>query len=152
MEFTIGSGDDEKPAADAPKRRGRPPASANGAAKTPARAGGSAKSKAAIDGALATMDSAYSALSMGLLMLRRPLSAELVALRSEQWQASNRQAFESSPRLAAAISGVGQASGVMMFAVTNIVAAGSIMLAVREESAAIAAQTQPPAEGDSFNG
>lgn len=142
LEFSIESNspDKDKPATDAPKRRGRPPGSVNGTGKAPARAGGTAKSKAAVDGALATMESAYSALSMGMLMLGRPLTAELIALKSEQWQASNRQAFESSAKLAASISGVGQASGVAMFAVTNIVAAGSIMLAFREESAAKRAQ------------
>lgn len=145
IEFTIDSADNGKPA---PKRRGRPPGSATGsgtAKPTAARAGGSAKAKANVDGALATMSSAYNAVTMGLVLLGRPLTAEMVALKTDQWQASNRQAFESSPRLAASIAGVGQASGVAMFAVTNIVAAGSIVLALREESAQIAA-TQPPVD------
>lgn len=147
MEFTISDGGDTKPAA---KRRGRPPGSATGAStasKPAARAGGSAKAKANIDGALATMNSAYNAVTMGLVLLGRPLTAEMVALKTDQWQASNRQAFESSPRLASTIAGVGQASGVAMFAVTNIVAAGSIVLALREESKAIA-DTQPPADSE----
>lgn len=132
MEFTINKGDDSTPAE--PPRRGRPPKSESGA-RPAGRPSNASRKTNQVSAALSTMESAYSALSMGALMLRRPLTAELIATQSEQWQASNRQAFEASPKLAGIVAGVGQTSGVAMFFVTNVVAAGSVVLALKQESA-----------------
>lgn len=132
MEFSIGnSKDDEQPkrpatASTAPK---------SSAGRKPGRPAASTRQRDNITGALSTMESAYSAMSMGALLLRKPLTAEVIARQSEQWQASNRQAFESSPKLASAIAGVGQASGVVTFAITNVVALGSILITLRQETA-----------------
>lgn len=134
MEFTIGGDDNaaRKPTAStAPKSagtgkpRGRPAGTTAGA-----------KQRDNVANALSTMESAYSAMSMGALILNKPVTAEMIAIRSEQWQASNKQAFESSPKLASTIASVGQASGVVTFAITNIVALGSILITLRQETAA----------------
>lgn len=132
IEFTLG-GD------DAPNRKptaSTAPKSAAPGKRPPGRPSTSAKQKDNVAGALSTMESAYSALSMGALLINKPITAELVARGSEQWQASNRQAFESSPKLAATIASVGQASGVATFVITNVVAFGSILLTLRKEAAA----------------
>lgn len=132
IEFTLGGDDtpNRKPSAStAPK-------SAATGKRPPGRPSTSAKQKDNVAAALSTMESAYSALSMGALLINKPVTAELIARGSEQWQASNRQAFESSPKLAATIANVGSASGVATFAITNIVAFGSILITMRREAAA----------------
>jgi hypothetical protein len=147
MEFTIGGGNSD----ETPKRTANAstaPKSATG--KKPGRPSTSARQRDNVAAALSTMESAYSALSMGALIIGKPLTAELIAVQSEQWQAANRQSFESSPKLASAIAGVGQASGVATFLATNIIAVGSIIITLRKEAAAQAidkAAATPPEDG-----
>jgi hypothetical protein len=142
VEFTIG-GSDDKPTT---RTTGNAPKSATG--RKPGRPTTSSKQRDNVAAALSTMESAYSALSMGALMLRKPLTAEAIARGAEQWQASNRQAFEASPKLASVIAGVGQTSGVAMFAATNIIAMGTILITLRQENAIQAAERAAEAPAD----
>lgn len=115
----------------------RAPRSASGAKR--GRPSANAKHKANVEAALGTMSSAYSLLSMGAVLMRRPRTASLIAANSEQWQAGNREAFESSEKLASMIANVGQTSGVVTFAITNAVALFSIFGSLKAESADIRA-------------
>lgn len=124
---------------DKPSPGGVPKSARGGSKRGPGRPSApTAKHRADTDAALSTMNSAYNLLSMGALLLRRPHTASLIAANGEQWQAGNREAFESSPKLAAAIANVGQTSGVVTFFVTNAVALVQIVGALRSESASIA--------------
>ena len=140
--FTIGG--DAKPAQ--PAKTGGQPESAK---RAPGRPPGSTKHKQNVEQALSTMNSAYNLASMGALMARRPRTAGLIAQSAEQWQAGNREAFESSEKLAAAIANVGQTSGIVTFVSVNAYAAFQIWLAMREESADIReARAQAVSEDD----
>lgn len=138
--FTIGND-------PAPKSGGTP---ASAGAKKPAGRppAGAAKHKQNVELALSTMESVYNLTGMGMLMLRRPETAETIVNLADQWQAGNRQAFESSEKLAEAIANLGQASGTVTFISVNLYAAFSIYLAMREEGAKIraaewSAESQP---------
>lgn len=127
------------------------PKSATPAKRQPGRPRASAKKEASVEDALATMNSMYKLLSMGAMMIRRPLTAAHIAGSMEEWEKGNRQAFESSPRLAAAIAGVGQTSGVVTFLVTNGVAAFGIVSALRQESAIVAEEKAKNSEPETVN-
>lgn len=128
-----GKGPSPKSASDAP-RRGRPPGSGTTAAKK----------NADVAAALSSMNGLYTAASAGLLLIGRPATAEYFASQLDQLQAANRTAFESSPKLASLIAGVGQVSGVGLFLGTNLMVAVQLVIALRAEGAMIA--TQNPAE------
>lgn len=128
LTFTIGSSSE-----DEPKRKpGRPPGSAN---KSPGRPpSGAARDKLNVERALSSMGSLYEMTSLGMLWLGHAQTANLIASRQDEWQTANRKAFESSPKLASTIAGVGQTSGVVTFFVTNVMAAGMVAMAFRQES------------------
>jgi len=117
-----------KSAQDTPKRSpGRPPGSGTTAAKK----------NADVEAALASMNGLYTAASAGLLLVGRPATAEYFAAQLDQLQAANRTAFNSSPKLASMIAGVGQVSGVGLFLGTNLMIAVQLVIAVRQEGIAI---------------
>lgn len=141
IEFTIGT--DDKPE-DAPKRRpGRPPGSSTRAGRPASTA---AQTKQTVEQALASMSALYDMAGLAALSFGKPLTATRIAEKSDEWQAANRKAFESSPRLAALVSGVGQTSGVVTFLVTNVVAATTIVGTLRYESALQRAQADSAAQ------
>lgn len=119
--------DEVKPAQPEPKsatrkRVGRPPKSA--------------KAREAVESAVHSMDQVYSILAVASLASGRTLTATAIAEHSEEWLAGDRKAFEASPKLAAAIAGVGQASGVLGFVMTNAMAVMTIVPALRADAAA----------------
>lgn len=113
------------------KRRGRPPGSTNRAAGRR-----SAADKKQVETALATMGTLYSSMSAILLVAGKPASAQVMAAGIEQTQAANRQAFEASPALAAAIARLGAVSSVGLFLGSNIALLGQTFVAFRMESMA----------------
>lgn len=115
--------------ADAP-RRGRPPGSTS-----------TAKKNQDVEAALASMNGLYTAASAGLLLIGRPMTAEYFSAQIDQLQAANRTAFNSSPKLASMIAGVGQISGVGLFLGTNLMIAVQLVIAVRAEGAQILNET-----------
>jgi hypothetical protein len=144
ISFTIGDASDDKSKGPAPK---------SATPKRPASAGrpsaSQAKTKQDVESALAAMKGLYEAASLGLLLMGRPGTATLLAEQEDQLQTANRSAFESSPKLAATIAGVGQISGVGMFLVTNVTVVAQVLLAFRAEGAAIrASMPQDIAEGE----
>lgn len=150
ISFTIGdSNSDDKP------KSGPAPKSATTPKRGPAGAGrptaSQAKTKQDVESALAAMKGLYEAASLGLMLLGRPQTATALAEQEEQLQAANRSAFESSPKLAATIAGVGQVSGVGMFLVTNVTMAAQVLLAFRAEGAMIRATMAERAENEGRN-
>jgi len=124
-----------------PKRkRGRPRSAEGSAPRTPRVTAADRKN---IDAALATMQSVYTMMGMGLLAMGKPSTAAAMDIKDpsgksaiDQWQDGNRQAFTASPALAARIASAGQVSGTLIFAITNIGAAITVASAIREEGAA----------------
>lgn len=143
ISFTIGDAGDDKSKTPAPKSATAPK---RGAASPGRPSASQAKTKQDVDSALAAMKGLYEAASMGLMLFGRPQTATALAEQQDQLQAANRSAFESSPRLAATIAGVGQVSGVGMFLVTNVTMAAQVLLAFRAEGAMIRANLAAQAE------
>lgn len=104
------------------RRQGRPPKSA--------------KAREAVESAVHSMDQVYSIMAVASLASGRTLTATAIAEHSDEWLAGDRKAFEASPRLASAIAGVGQASGVLGFLMTNAMAVMTVVPALRADAAA----------------
>lgn len=132
--------------------KGPTPKSAETPKRGPGRPAGSgtaaAKKNADVEAALASMNGLYTAASAGLLLIGRPQSAEYFSSQIDQLQAANRTAFNSSPKLASMIAGVGQVSGVGLFLGTNLMVAVQIAIAVRTEGQQILASMADDAGGD----
>jgi hypothetical protein len=118
-------------------KRGRPPGSTN-AAKA------SRTESENIRQALATMNSAYEALAMGLMLVKLPETAVAFSDTAKTLEESNKKAFESSPKLAAMIARVGTGGGAAAFVIAHAVAIAGVMNAARSEMAA----KLIPTEGD----
>lgn len=87
-----------------------------------------------VNAALGTMDSLYGLMATGAQLMHRELTANVIANQIDTWQAQNKKAFESSPKLAQTIANIGQTSGFVTFLTTNVVAFGMVALALREEN------------------
>ena len=112
------------PAQDAPKRKpGRPPGSSSAAPK----------SSSEVDQALATLDTAYQFLVLGLTMVGAPNAASDLAEKIAFVQEQTRGYLTADRKLAQRIAGIGSASGRAGFVVTNFMAlAPVVVLASRE--------------------
>lgn len=92
-----------------------------------------AASKETVDAALIVMQSAYAVLGLGLMTIAGPRTAELFADATDDLQTSNKQAFESSPKLAAMIAQAGAVSGVGIFVGAHVMALAPVVLSFRQE-------------------
>lgn len=105
-----------------PKKRGRP------AGTTTA-----SKSVGDVEAALATLDTAYQFLVLGLTMLGAPVTAGELAEKISYVQDQNRGYLNADRKLAATIAKVGSASGRAGFIVTNIMALAPVAISASKE-------------------
>lgn len=117
MDITPPKSVDATPDSTAPKRRGRPP--------------GSARKNQDVANAVATMESTYGAVVVGLQILNRTEAAIGFAERAEKTMATNKRAFESSPKLASAVAKFGSGSGVVTFIMANAMLFGGTFVQLR---------------------
>lgn len=129
------------PASEAPKRKpGRPAGSSSSAPK----------SSSEVDQALATLETAYQFLVLGLTMVGAPMAASDLAEKITFVQEQNRGYLTADRKLAQRIAGIGSASGRAGFVVTNFMAlAPVVVLASREiqsRKPATKVTAQPPVD------
>jgi len=117
---------DDKAPGSVKRGPGRPPGSTNAAKATKTEAEN-------LRQALATMNSAYEAVAMGLMLVQLPQTASGFADTAKTLEESNRKAFESSPRLAAMVAKVGTGGGAVAFVISHAVAVAGVMNAARAE-------------------
>ena len=110
------------PNQDQPKKRGRP-----------AGTGNATKSSSEVDQALATLETAYQFIVLGLTMVGAPQAGADLAEKIDFLQEQNKGFLTADRKLAQRIAGIGSASGRAGFVVTNAIAiAPVIMLASKE--------------------
>lgn len=95
---------------ETPKRRGRPKGSRN--------TGGRRKSTD-VALALSTMSTLYGVMVTGAMLTGHPATATQISAGIDSVQDANKQAFESSPKLAHTIASLGETSGVAIFITAN---------------------------------
>lgn len=122
------SKEDKAPASAAKRGPGRPPGSAN---KAPSKSATAAK--ADVDQALATMESLYTATTIGLTMFGLVETAEDWIAKAEELQKTNREALTAAPRLAASIAKAGQVGGAGMFFGAHAIALFGLVNSARAE-------------------
>lgn len=110
------------PNPDQPRKRGRP-------------AGSSAASKpnTDVDQALATLETAYQFLVLGLTMVGAPVAAGDLAEKIDFLQDQNKGYLTADRKLAQRIAGIGSASGRAGFIVTNFIALAPVVLTAAKE-------------------
>lgn len=111
-----------KTSASGKPRRGRP--------------SNASKQRETVEHALGAMAGAYSLVAQFALLTGRENLREHVVGSVEQLQASNRVAFEASPRLAAVVAGAGTGTGVLGFFVSNVVFVAGCLVSMRRDAAA----------------
>lgn len=105
-----------------PKKRGRPAGTSN-----------QNKSSTEVEQALATLETAYQFICLGLTMVGAPNAGAELASKVEFLQEQNRGYLTADRKLAQQISKVGSASGRAGFVITNLVGfAPVVMLALKE--------------------
>lgn len=106
------------------KKRGRPAGTTN-----------QIKSNSEVEQALATLETAYQFIALGLTMVGAPNAGSELANKIEMLQEQNRSYLTADRKLAQTISKVGSASGRAGFVITNFMAfAPVVMTAVGEIS------------------
>jgi hypothetical protein len=120
---------DSSPAADQPKKRGRPAGSTKGNSSIP-------KGSSEVEAALATLETAYQFLCLGLTMVGAPQAASDLAEKIEFVQEQNRGYLTADRKLAQQISKVGSASGRAGFMITNFMALAPVVLVAAKEISA----------------
>ena len=125
---------------EAPRKRGRPAGSTNANPSAP-------KTNSDVEQALATLETAYQFMAIGLTMFGAVNAASDLAGKIDALQDSNRGFLIADKKLAQQIARAGSASGRAGFMITNLVAfAPVVMTAVSELSAKrIAAKPAKPA-------
>jgi hypothetical protein len=125
---------------EAPRKRGRPAGSTNNANSAP-------KTNSDVEQALATLETAYQFMAIGLTMFGAVQAAGDLASKIDALQDSNRGFLIADKRLAQQIAKAGSASGRAGFMITNLVAfAPVVMTAVTELSAKRVASKPQPAK------
>ena len=126
---------------EAPRKRGRPAGSTNANPSAP-------KTNSDVEQALATLETAYQFMAIGLTMFGAVNAASDLAGKIDALQDSNRGFLIADKKLAQQIARAGSASGRAGFMITNLVAfAPVVMTAVSELSAKrIAAKPAKPAK------
>ena len=104
------------------KKRGRP------AGTTTA-----AKSSGDVEAAMATLDTAYQFLTLGLTMIGAPIAAGELAEKISYVQEQNRGYLNADRKLAATIAKVGSASGRAGFIITNVMALAPVAIQAAKE-------------------
>lgn len=105
-----------------PKKRGRPAGTSN-----------QNKSSSEVEQALATLETAYGFICLGLTMVGAPNAGAELANKVEFLQEQNRGYLTADRKLAQQISKVGSASGRAGFVITNLVGfAPVVMIALKE--------------------
>jgi len=125
-----------------PKKRGRP---AGSGSSTP-------KVSSEVEAALATLETAYQFVCLGLTMVGAPQAASDLAEKISFVQEQNRGYLTADRKLAQQISKVGSASGRAGFMITNFMALAPVVmvaakeLAARRETIQATADTSRPAQ------
>lgn len=107
---------------------GRPKGSPNKTRTAP-----TATSAADIRQALATMDTLYHAIGMGLLMSGLHKSLDLWSAQTVKLQEQNESALKSAPKLAKFISNAGQTGGAATFLAAHAMAGFTLVSYIRAE-------------------
>jgi hypothetical protein len=110
------------PNQDQPKKRGRP-AGTNQASK----------SSTEVDQALATLETGYQFMVLGLTMVGAPTAASDLAEKIEFLQEQNKGFLTADRKLAQRIANVGSASGRAGFLVTNLIALAPVVMTAAKE-------------------
>jgi len=111
--------------------RGRPPGSRN--KTTPPTSQKSATPTADVRQALATLESAYKMVALGLVMTGMHETATEWANRTEALKETNADALASAPKLAKMIAGAGTTGGTAAFIFAHVMALGSVVAVGRAE-------------------
>jgi len=126
---------------DQPKKRGRP-----------AGTSAAAKSNTEVDQALATLETGYQFVVLGLTMVGAPQAAADLAEKIDFIQEQNKGFLTADRKLAQRIANVGSASGRAGFVVTNFIALAPVVLTATKEiqarrpvkvNATVSRETQP---------
>lgn len=118
---------DQVPNSDgAPKKRGRPKGSRNT---------GRRKSTD-VTLALGTMSTLYGVMVTGAMLTGHPATAMQISNGIDSVQEANKQAFESSPKLAHTIAALGETSGVAIFITANAMMLVPAIASLRAENRA----------------
>jgi len=107
---------------DQPKKRGRP-----------AGTSAAAKSNTEVDQALATLETGYQFVVLGLTMVGAPQAAADLAEKIDFIQEQNKGFLTADRKLAQRIANVGSASGRAGFVVTNFIAIAPVVLTAAKE-------------------
>lgn len=110
------------PNADQPRKRGRP-----------AGTGNATKASSEVDQALATLETAYQFVVLGLTMVGAPQAAADLAEKIDFIQEQNKGFLTADRKLAQRIAGIGSASGRAGFIVTNIIAIAPVVIVASKE-------------------
>lgn len=111
------------------------------------------KHKANVEAALAVMEGVYSLGQMGVLVSGHRKTAMQMAEGLDEVQRQNRQAFESSERLAQTIANLGNVSAIGMFVTANLMYLAPVVLSLREErKEAKDAKTKPQRQENTGTG
>ena len=114
---------------EAPRKRGRPAGSTNANPSAP-------KTNSDVEQALATLETAYQFMAIGLTMFGAVNAASDLAGKIDALQDSNRGFLIADKKLAQQIAKAGSASGRAGFMITNLVAFAPVVItAVSELSA-----------------
>lgn len=109
-------------AGETPKKRGRPAGTSS-----------AAKSSNEVEQALATLETAYQFVVLGLTMVGAPLAASDLAEKIDFIQEQNKGFLTADRKLAQRIASVGSASGRAGFVVTNFIALAPVVLTAAKE-------------------
>ena len=104
------------------KKRGRPAGTTN-----------TVKASGDVEQAMATLDTAYQFLTLGLTMIGAPIAAGDLAEKIAYVQEQNRGYLNADRKLAATIAKVGSASGRAGFIVTNVMALAPVAIQAAKE-------------------
>lgn len=110
------------PNTDQPKKRGRP-----------AGTGTTSKASTEVDQALATLETAYQFVVLGLTMVGAPQAGADLAEKIEFLQEQNKGFLTADRKLAQRIAGIGSASGRAGFIVTNAIAIAPVIMVAAKE-------------------
>jgi hypothetical protein len=128
-------------AGEAPKKRGRPAGTNN-----------TTKASTEVEQALATLETGYQFVVLGLTMVGAPQAAADLAEKIDFIQEQNKGFLTADRKLAQRIANVGSASGRAGFVVTNFIALAPVVLTAAKEiqarrpvkvNATVSRETQP---------
>jgi hypothetical protein len=107
---------------DQPKKRGRPAGTTN-----------TSKASTEVEQALATLETGYQFVVLGLTMVGAPQAAADLAEKIDFIQEQNKGFLTADRKLAQRIANVGSASGRAGFVVTNFIALAPVVLTATKE-------------------